>query len=161
MTESKSVKHLGNIKIQGEWETPWPTFEMLCLTYKVKPVLDVCATAQNTKCPHFYTKEENGLEYEWRYDFWMNPMYDEVAVWIAKAAEQARKHNVTGIALTYAKTDTKWWHTFIEGHNVEVHFLKGRIRFMLPPKKGSDMQVAVAGKHSAPYPSVVLIWRKK
>ena len=161
MNGSKAVKHLANIKAQGEWETPWTIFEAICLTNKVKPVLDVCATQRNTKCPSYFTKEENGLEYEWKYDSWINPPYEEVAIWMAKAAEQHARHNITVIALTYAKTDTKWWHTFVENHDVEVHFLKGRIRFLLPPKKGSDMQVAVAGKHSAPYPSVVLIWRKK
>jgi len=158
---SKSVKHLGNIKIQNEWETPWHIFEMISMTYNVKPVLDVCATRQNTKCPNYFTERDNGLDQDWRYDAWMNMPYSEVAKWIKKAAEQHRNRNITVVALTYAKTDTKWWHEFVEGQDVEVHFLKGRIRFLQPHKQGSDYAVAVESKYSAPYPSVVLIWRSK
>lgn len=148
----KSVIHLKNISVQGDWETPWPIFENICRSFKVKPILDVCATHRNTKCPDFFTPQMDGLMQEWTKDFWMNPPYENIMDWIGKASEMHNKYNVTGTALTYSKTDTKWWHNFIENRDVETHFLQGRLRF-----EHSN----IPSKNSAPYPSVVIIMRAK
>lgn len=148
----KSVRHLKNITVQGDWETPWDVFENICTSFKVKPVLDVCATHRNTKCPDFYTPQMDGLMQEWKKDAWLNAPYDKVAEWIGKAHQMHKKYNITITALTYAKTDTKWWHNYIENRPVETHFLKGRLKF-----EHSN----IPSKNSAPYPSVVLIWRRQ
>ena len=52
--------------------------------------------------------------------------------------------------LIYAKTDTKWWHRFIEDR-AEVHFIKGRIEFIKPNS---------LKRNAAPYPSCWVIYRK-
>ena len=54
--------------------------------------------------------------------------------------------------LCYAKTDTKWWHEYVEG-KAEYHFQKGRIKFL-------DGQGNLT-KNSSPYPSVWIIIRGK
>ena len=42
------------------WATPWPLFGELDARFG--PVeLDVCATAQNSKCQHFFSPEDDGL----------------------------------------------------------------------------------------------------
>ena len=68
------------------------------------------------------------------------------------AYEQHCTHNVTGVALIYSKTDTRYWHDWVEG-KAEVHFVKGRIKFL-----DEEMQES---KNAAPYPSCFVIWRKK
>ena len=50
----------------------------------------------------------------------------------------------TVVALIPARTDTKYWHRFaMKG---EIRLLRGRIKF-------------VGGKHSAPFPSAIIVFR--
>jgi len=160
---SKSVKHLSNIHVMDEYETPWNIFEEIKVTANVNPVLDVCATNGNTKCPDWFNRSMDGLMQDWKKDFWMNPPYSEVGKWVKKAYEESNKWNVTGTALTYSKTDTKWWHEYVLGH-AELNFLKGRVNFFKDgtPVVNKNPKSKQFGKlQYAPYPSVVLVWRKR
>ncbi|MEO9276947.1 MAG: DNA N-6-adenine-methyltransferase [Nitrososphaera sp.] len=148
---SKSVQHLQNIKVQDEYGTPTEIFEQACRDFHVQPRLDVCATEKNTKCPLFYTKYNDALSEDWQYDFFMNPPYSRVAEFIKYAYEQHKKCNVNALILTYAKTDTVWWHEYIEG-KAEIHFIQGRLKFL-------DQNGTIT-KNSAPYPSVWIIYRR-
>lgn len=78
-------------------------------------------------------------------------LHKGVSGWIEKAYQEHLKHNVNGLILTFAKTDTKWWHNFVED-KAEVHFIEGRIRFL---DKGN-----VSG-YPAPYGSCWIIYRAK
>jgi site-specific DNA-methyltransferase (adenine-specific) len=78
--------------------------------------------------------------------------YSQCRAFIAKAALEATR-GCTVVALVPARTDTKWWHAHVwDGAfhrprpGVEVRFLPGRLKF-----SGST--------NSAPFPSVVLIFR--
>lgn len=154
-TVRPSVRHLQVIEKNDDWITPrdmmWDFFNK----YRIYPELDVCTTkkiAKYHKFPRFFTVKKSGLKQEWTEDFFLNPPYSEVGSWIAHADEQVKKHNVKGVILTYAKTDTKWWHLFIEENpDATVHFIKGRIRFIVNGKPS---------KNSAPYPSVWIILKK-
>ena len=69
-----------------------------------------------------------------------------------KAYEEHITHNIELMILCYAKTETAWWHNYVQ-NKAEVHFIKGRMKFLCRhgyPKKGS-----------APYPSVWVIYRPK
>lgn len=155
---SKSVKHLSIIHVMDEYETPWALFDEIKTLANVNPQLDVCATHANTKCPAWFTPQMDGLMQEWATDFWMNPPYSKVADWIKKAFEEHDKWNVTGTVLTYNKTDTKWWHEYVLGKGAEIFFLKGRVNFY---KDGVPVVNKKTGrKQSAPYPSVVIVFRK-
>ena len=73
-----------NLSKDNIWETPPDVFEFGCKFFDFYPEVDVCATAQNTKCDLFLS--ENALEQEWQRDFWMNPPYGrQVKDWIRKA----------------------------------------------------------------------------
>lgn len=118
--------------------------------------LDVCATDENAKCVCYYTKEIDGLEQSWQVaegSIWMNPPYGrEIPKWIA-CAHKASLDGATVVCLLPARTDTAAWHNYIWDENtndwrsgVEGRFIRGRLKF--------------GGlKNSAPFPSVVIIFR--
>lgn len=76
----------------------------------------------------------------------MNPPYGrEIIHWVKKAYETSIQ-GTTVVCLLPSRTDTKWWHEYcMKG---EVRFIKGRLKF-----GGS--------KNSAPFPSAVVIFRKR
>lgn len=146
---SKAIKHLANIKIQDNYGTPPSLYAQACQKYNIFPTLDVCATEQNAKCSKFITEKEDSLLFQWEETFFMNPPYSKVEKFMKKAYYQHLKHGVEGLCLIFAKTDTKFWHNFVE-NKAEVHFIKGRIKFY---KDGYPT------KNSAPYPSCFVIYR--
>jgi phage N-6-adenine-methyltransferase len=145
----KSIKHLSIIKIQDNYETPDDLYYDLCNKFKIFPTLDVCATKENSKCINCITEEEDSLLFQWNETFFMNPPYSKVAKFMKKAYYQHLKNKVEGMILIFAKTDTQFWHSYIE-EKAEVHFIKGRIKFL---KDGYRT------KNSAPYPSCIVIYR--
>ena len=125
---------------KDEWETPAELFALLDQEFHF--TLDVCALPENTKCPAFYSPEDDGLAQPWQGTCWMNPPYSQVAKWMAKAYDSAR-HGTRVVCLVPSRTGTKWWHDYAcKGH---VRLLKGRLRFS-------------NAKHSAPFPSAVVIF---
>ena len=133
-----------------DWETPQSLFDEACKKYKVRPTLDVCATRRNKKCATFFSKQS--LNKQWNKSFFMNTTYcrNIIYKWIKYAYEQHLKHNVTGLALIFAKTETAWWWNYIQD-KAEVYFIKGRVHFQLDGK---------TPKNSAPYGSCWVIWRR-
>lgn len=129
-----------------EWETPQAFFDALNDEFHFD--LDVCATAENAKCPQYFTKEQDGLSQQWHGGCWMNPPYGrEISKWVRKAYESV----VTGgcqlvCCLLPARTDTAWWHDYCM--NGEIRFVRGRLKF-----GGS--------RNSAPFPSAVVIFKKE
>lgn len=145
----KSIRHLANIKIHDDYGTPPSVYARACMKYDIYPSLDVCATQENAKCKKFFTEKQDSLMYEWKETFFMNPPYSKVEKFMKKAYYQHLKHGIDGLILVFAKTDTKWWHSFVED-KAEIHFIKGRIKFF---KDGYET------RNSAPYPSCFLIYR--
>lgn len=141
-----------------EWSTPQDFFDRLDSEFNFQ--IDLAATAENTKCPAFYTKEQNALTSDWyRSDQfatrgWLNPPYSRglCAKFIAKAADERRKGFLT-VMLLPARTDTKAFHDFIYDNTtwsaregVEIRLLRGRLKFG-------------GCKASAPFPSMVVVFR--
>lgn len=127
-----------------EWETPQDLFDKLDKEFNF--YADVCATKENAKCPVYITKKNDALSHSWSAgnNFnWMNPPYGrEIGKWIEKASKE---RNI--VSLLPARTDTKWFHDYIyKKPNVEIRFLKGRLKF------GNS-------KNSAPFPSMVVIFK--
>lgn len=127
---NKAQTHQTIVGENDLWETPPDILEEAMEKYNIYPTLDVCATDSNSKCKHHFTPKDNSLEKDWELDFFMNPPYSEINLWMQKAYEQHKKFNVNGLCLVFAKTSTKWWHNWVEG-KAEVRFQKGRIRFLL------------------------------
>ena len=125
-----------------EWATPQDFFDGLNAEFQF--TLDACATAENAKCPRYFTVRENGLAQRFAGErVWCNPPYGKyVAKWIQKCATEPSEVTVM---LIPARTDTGAWHEYILG-KAEVRFVKGRLRF------GGH-------KNPAPFPCAVVIFR--
>ena len=129
----------------SEWETPQEFFNELNKEFHFS--LDPCATKENTKCNRFYTKENDGLSKDWYGNVFMNPPYGrEIGKWVEKAYKEMEKGTII-VGLLPARTDTRWFHDYIY-NKAEIRFLKGRLKFS-------------NSKNSAPFPSMVIIWKKK
>ena len=144
--------HLKSIEINDEYGTPHQLYKNACIKYNIFPTLDVAASDVNHVCKKYYKKENNSLFKQWKEDFFMNPPYSDVLKWLTHAYYQHTAHNVNALILIYAKTDTKFWHLFVEDL-AETHFIRGRIKFNDSEGKPS--------KHNSPYGSAWIIYRKK
>lgn len=125
-----------------DWETPQWLFDQLNAEFHF--IMDVCASAENAKCPAYFDEADDALQWPWIGSCWMNPPYGKgLDRWIRKAYESSRE-GATVVCLVPAKTDTRWWHQYVEG-KAEVRFIRGRLTF-------------VEASAPAPFPSVVLIF---
>ena len=77
-----------------------------------------------------------------------NPPYGRaIKDWVKKSSEEAKKEDTTVVMLIPARTDTSYFHDYIyQKPNVEIRFVRGRLKF-------GD------GKNSAPFPSMVVVFR--
>ena len=82
-----------------DWETPAALFNELKEQYNFS--LDVCATADNAKCPLFYTPAQDGLSRDWAANIcWMNPPYGRsIGKWVRKAFESASGGGNGGVSV--------------------------------------------------------------
>ena len=129
-----------------DYGTPQKLFDELNAEFNFD--VDVCASASNAKCRRYFSVEENGLVQDWSKfkTCYMNPPYGrQIIDWIQKAYESSLQGS-TVVCLLPARTDTKWFHEYcLKG---EIRFLRGRLKF-------ND------GKNSAPFPSMIVIFRGK
>ncbi len=86
----------------------------------------------------------DGLSKPWDGErVYCNPPYGPgIAQWLAKAREPD-----LSVYLLPSRTDTKWWHEYAMKAD-EIRFLRGRLKF------GGAI-------NSAPFPSVVLVYRTR
>lgn len=75
-----------------------------------------------------YTAYEDGTQQEWRGETWMNPPYGtELYSWLARLAAHGN-----GMALLYARTDTKGFHEHVWARADALYFFAGRLFFHEP-----------------------------
>ena len=101
--------------IKDTWQTPIPLF--IALDNEFNFDLDACASDENALCSVYFTKNESALECEWDKFYhnssaFINPPYSQTELFLNRAAEQAKKHNITVVALVNANTDTKWFANY-------------------------------------------------
>ncbi len=142
-------------KGKDDWQTPKQLFDWLDAEFNF--TLDAAANAENHLCPRWLgpgSRWPDAITVSWSGDTcWLNPPYSQIATFMAKAVLETSQPGTTVVALVPARTDTRWWHEYVwsrlgRGWNFGVrgNFLKGRLKFG-------------GGKHSAPFPSVVLVFR--
>ena len=75
---------------------------------------------------------------------WCNPPYSQIDKWVAKAFYETKNDNTLVVLLIPSRTDTRYFHNYIY-NRAEIRFIKGRVKF--------------GGKNSAPFPSMLVIFR--
>ena len=127
------------------WATPQEFYDKLNDEFNF--TLDPCATEDNKKCDNFFTVDDDGLKQDWSGNIvFCNPPYGRaIKDWVKKSYEESLKTNTTVVMLIPSRTDTIYFHEFIYG-KAEIRFIKGRLKF-------GD------AKNSAPFPSIVVIYR--
>jgi site-specific DNA-methyltransferase (adenine-specific) len=147
----------------GRWETPPELFAKLDQEFGF--TVDVCAEAHNKKCRRYFSPGVDGLRRSWAGErAWCNPPYGMgLSRWFAKAIAE-REQGATVVVLVPARTDTRWWQTFVMPHADEVRFIDGRVKFIRPPSKTHERKhkrKRANGKRAtiAPFPSVLVIFR--
>lgn len=127
-----------------EWITPDSIFQKLDEEFHFD--LDPCASSENHKCKHFFTKDDDGLIKNWGgCRVFCNPPYSKIDLWVRKCFEESHKPKTVVVMLIPARTDTRWFHNYIMNRS-EIRFIKGRLRF-------SNSRI------NAPFPSMVVVFR--
>lgn len=128
----------------NEWSTPRAFFAALDAEFHFN--LDPCSTRENRKCAKFFTIEDDGLQQDWGgYRVFCNPPYGrEIADWVRKCSEEAKKPGTLVVMLIPSRTDTAYFHDYIYNHAREIRFVRGRLHFN------------EAGP--APFPSMVVVF---
>lgn len=121
----KGFTHESTHNESKEWYTPPEVFEALGLNFDLDPCSPVGGVPWIPVTQRIISP--NGLFQPWFGRVWMNPPYgQETPNWMAKFIEH---HN--GIALVFARTDTKWFHDYVIQADALL-FTQGRIRFIKP-----------------------------
>jgi len=124
------------------WSTPQDFFDEW--NTRLGPfTTDVCASADNAKCPVYYDLATDGLKQVWTGKCWMNPPYGRTIGHWMKKAYMSSLAGASVVCLVPARTDTKWWHDY--AMRGTYFLIKGRLKF---------------GGHtnSAPFPSAVVFF---
>ena len=129
-----------------QWATPQDFFDKLNEEFDF--TLDVCALPENAKCKQFFTPEIDGLSQPWKGRVWCNPPYGrEIGQWVRRAFLAVVSGGAEVVVMLLpARTDTRWFHEYIY-KKADVRFLKGRLKFG-------------EAKNSAPFPSMIVIFKK-
>lgn len=108
-----------------EWYTPEYIFDALGIGFNLDPCSPGAEIVPWIPASHHYTVEDDGLIKKWSGNVWMNPPYgSDTPKWMNRLS----KHN-NGIALVFARTDTRWFHTYIPKADATC-FIKGRVQFV-------------------------------
>lgn len=139
---SKTFNPTG-LQTKDEWLTP-PAILKSLGEFDLDPCSPINRPWPTAK--QHYTILDNGLLKEWFGRVWCNPPYGRVMIyWLNKMA----LHN-NGIALTFARTETKQFQQFVFPIADSILFIKGRLSFY-----NVD---ATKGKSNATGPSVLIAY---
>jgi len=114
--------HQSTKMISDEWLTP-PDIILDLGPFDLDPCAPIIRPWATAK-KHF-TTEDNGLLQPWEGFVWCNPPYgNETVFWLNRLAI----HN-NGIALIFARTETKMFFQYVWPNAYSVLFIKGRLSF--------------------------------
>lgn len=123
MGKTFSGHEISKVNYSTTWLTPPPIldrFPMADLDPCASPKPQPWATAHT-----MWTEVDDGLNKEWFGRVWLNPPYgNEIGKWMQKMAEHCN-----GLAITYARTDTRWFHDWVAPFASSIYLFKGRLRF--------------------------------
>jgi phage N-6-adenine-methyltransferase len=143
------------------WSTPQPIFDALDREFHFS--IDLCADADNAKCPVWLPREKS-LSVEWK-DWqgwaWLNPPYGkEISAWTKKAADSGWPI----VSFLPGRTNAPWWHDDVM-RALQLRFVRRKVSFAngngckgVPPWGAA---VAIFATHQeAPLVCTSWDWRK-
>lgn len=126
------MANLGNEKTVGGtdvWLTP-PSLLVKLGSFD----LDPCSPLNRPwdTADHHYTIEDDGLSKPWFNRVWLNPPYGRgMDKWMLKLKQHAQAGG-SGLALIFARTETRTFFDHVWDDADAILFIKGRIRFFTP-----------------------------
>ena len=120
------------MKIRDTWATPRSFFDWVYERWH--PLLDVCASAENTKCPRFITAEQDAFHTPWHSTngvCWCNPPGSEVGRWVDLCARRSEQGNLTVCCLVQAGLSSRWFAR--NYRRADTYLLSPRVQFIPPP----------------------------
>lgn len=138
--------HQSAAMLSDEWLTP-PHILSALGSFDLDPSSPV-NRPWDTAADH-YTVEDDGLSKEWTGRVWLNPPYGLVAaLWLKKLSEHGN-----GIALIFARTETRMFFEWVWNKADAVLFIEGRLFF--------HRVNGIAAKANAGAPSVLVAYGKQ
>lgn len=115
--------HQSHKMLKDEWLTP-PEIISSLGEFDLDPCHPVTAPWPIAK--NHFNQFQDGLNQSWAGRVWMNPPYgSETGKWLDKLS----KHQDGGIALIFARTETKMFFDFVWERASALLFIKGRLFF--------------------------------
>lgn len=111
-----------NTANKDEWLTP-PKLLRLLGPFDLDPCAPVTRPWPMAK--RHYTKQDDGLKLPWIGRVWLNPPYGRrTFIWLERLAEHKN-----GLALIFARTETRGFHEMIWNKAACLFFFRGRLCF--------------------------------
>jgi len=121
--------------------------------------VDAAALPHNTKCPVFWTPEDDGLKQSWAgHTVWCNPPFSNLLPWVQKAWRE-RDAEAVVMLVPANRTEQGWWQDHVEpfrdrrGNVLQVEFVRRRVRFLSPG------ETEPAANSRPPFGVCLLIWK--
>lgn len=118
--------------MNDEWGTPDLLYDKLHREFNFK--YDLCANANNTKCPSWSNDVELFLanyDHEPFKNYWMNPPYSRGNIdKCMKAAYELSLKGNTVVCLVRDDPTTAWYKKYVDGKASEVRRLRNRVKFI-------------------------------
>ena len=94
----------------------------------------------------YYGETEDGLAQEWCGSVFCNPPYGKAAGLFVKKC----KEHGDSVVLTFARTETRWWHDHVWNSASGILFFKGRLKFI--------SSVTLEAGDASPAPSALIAY---
>lgn len=129
---AKGKPHVSNNSGQNEWYTPTELIELARATMgtiDLDPATSLKAN-ETVKAEQIFTEQDNGLEYEWGGNVWLNPPYAQplISEFSDKLISELPNINQSCVLVNNA-TETNWFQNMLVKSSA-VCFLKGRVKFI-------------------------------
>ena len=127
----KGFAHESTYNESKEWYTPRRIFDALGTQFDLDPCSPGHEIVPWIPAQFHHTIKDNGLCSKWFGNVFMNPPYgSDTPKWMERLVGHG-----SGIALVFARTDTKWFHAYAPKADA-ICFISGRIGFIPHDKAG-------------------------